>query len=142
MDSQHQIYATLRTKGMRVTAQKRLILDVFLKNQNRMLSVADVYALLPEGASIDNATVYRNIQKFLSLGILETINDEQGVNRYMILDREHHHYMICTECGKIIKIPCEGCFWTPYAQQNNFHETHHKLEVYGKCGGCAGTKEA
>lgn len=136
MDAHAEIYAKLRAKGLRITSQKKKILDVFLANPDRMLSVHDVHTLLPEDTSIDNATVYRNIQKFLDFGILELMNDEQGVNRYTVYERDHHHYLICTECGKIIKIPCEGQYWHTHAQENNFHETHHRLEVYGKCAEC------
>ncbi|MBE0600400.1 MAG: transcriptional repressor, partial [Firmicutes bacterium] len=130
------VYAMLRAKGLRMTAAKKLILDVFLSNHDRMLSVADVTALLPRDASIDNATVYRNIQKLMDAGVLETFNDEQGVNRYTVYEQEHHHYLICTGCGKIIKIPCVTGFWKAHAADNAFVETHHKLEVYGKCAGC------
>ncbi len=137
MNDDAKIYAMLRTKGFRVTAQKKMILDVFLENPDRMLSAHDVYTLLPADARIDNATVYRNIQKFLSFGILETMNDEQGVNRYTVNGGDHHHYLICTECGKIIKIPCEGHFWKTKASENRFQETHHKLEVYGRCAECS-----
>ena len=136
MNDTARIFAVLRDKGLRMTLPKKQILDVFLENQNRMLSVADVISLLPEDSSIDHATVYRNIQKFLDSGILESMNDERGVNRYTIFDREHHHYLICTECGKIIKIPCEGHFWRSYVKENQFQESHHKLEVYGKCACC------
>jgi len=137
MNDQPKIYAMLRAKGLRVTSPKRIILDVFLTNRDRMLSVGDVLSLLPNDSTIDHATVYRNIQKFLDIGILESMNDEQGINRFTVFEREHHHYLICTECGKIIKIPCEGHFWKSQAQENRFQETHHKLEVYGKCAGCA-----
>lgn len=131
------VYATLRAKGLRMTAAKKRILDVFLNNQDRMLSIADVAALLPGDASIDNATVYRNIQKFTDAGLLESFNDEQGVNRYTVYEQEHHHYLICTGCGKIIKIPCVTGFWKTHARDNAFEETHHKLEVYGRCASCA-----
>ncbi|MFH1879817.1 MAG: transcriptional repressor, partial [Bacillota bacterium] len=80
------------------------------------------------------------IQKFMDCGILESMNDEQGVNRYTVFEGEHHHYLICTECGKIIKIPCNNHFWKSHALENCFQETHHKLEVYGKCAACATVK--
>ena len=137
MNEQPKLYAMLRAKGLRMTLPKKSILDVFLKNRNRMLSVGEVLSLLPEESTIDHATVYRNIQKFLDIGILKSMNDELGVNRYTVSEREHHHYLICTECGRIIKIPCEGHFWRSHAQKNRFVETHHKLEVYGKCAGCS-----
>lgn len=141
MEDNTKIYEMLRAKGFRVTAQKKIILDIFLANKQRMLSVNDVYNMLPENTSIDNATVYRNIQKFLGFGILESMNDEQGINRYTVYEREHHHYLICTECGKIIKFPCENHYWKDCALENHFIETHHKLEVYGMCFECSKSKK-
>lgn len=136
MNDHKELYAMLRAKGLRMTSQKKMILDVFLENPDRMLSVHDIDSMLPADSRIDNATVYRNVQKFLDFGILEAMNDELGINRYTVCDRGHHHYLICTECGKIIKIPCEGNFWKTHAKENQFIETHHKLEVYGKCADC------
>lgn len=135
-----KIYAALREKGLRMTSPKKRILDVFLNNQDRMLSIADVAALLDASTAIDNATIYRNIQKFMDVGILESLNDEQGVNRYTVYEKAHHHYLICTDCGKIIKIPCVEGFWKIHAKENEFQETHHKLEVYGRCANCAAEK--
>ena len=136
MEEKTRIYAMLRAKGFRVTAQKKMILDVFFDNTDRMLSISDVCKLFPENVSIDNATVYRNIQKFLSFGILEAMNDDSGINRYTICEKHHHHYLICTECGRIVRFPCSN-YWDIYAKDNDFKETYHKLEVYGKCSECA-----
>ena len=135
-----KIYAALRAKGLRMTSPKKRILDVFLNNQDRMLSIADVATLLDGETAIDNATIYRNIQKFMDVGLLETLNDEQGVNRYTVYEQKHHHYLICTGCGKIIRIPCERHTWESHARENAFQETHHKLEVYGSCASCAAEK--
>ena len=137
MSDNEKIYSKLREKGCRLTLQTRAILDVFLVNKDRMLSVADVCNLLPQDASIDNATVYRNIQKFLDLGIVESMNDEHGINRFTLCEREHHHYLICTQCGSISRFPCSNHYWEKYAKRSGFAETHHKLEVYGRCAQCA-----
>ncbi len=137
MEQKSELYDSLRKKGLRITLPKRMILDIFLANQDRMISVGDVHGLLCEDSGIDNATVYRNIQKFLDLGILESMIDDRGVNRYTICEKQHHHYLICTECGRIIKFPCANHYWDGYAAENHFQETHHKLEVYGKCSECA-----
>jgi Fe2+ or Zn2+ uptake regulation protein len=139
MDLKSELYDRLRKQGCRMTAPKKMVLDIFLSNQDRMVSVSDVHGLLPEGSGIDNATVYRNIQKFLDLGILESMIDDRGTKRYTICEKEHHHYLICTECGRIIKFPCSNHYWKRYAVENHFQESHHKLEVYGKCAQCIHT---
>ncbi len=136
MDRRKQIFEKLRANGARVTVPKKVILDIFMANQDRMLSVCDVYDMIPKDINIDNATVYRNIQKYLNLGVLETMVDDNGLSRYTISSEDHHHYLICTECGRIIKFPCIETFWEQYAKENCFEEMHHKIEVYGKCVDC------
>lgn len=136
MQDKSELFDMLRTKGLRITIPKKIVLDIFLGNPNKMLSVSDVYGLLPEDSGIDNTTVYRNIQKFLDFGILEYMIDDRGISRYTICEKEHHHYLICTECGRIIKFPCHNHYWDGYATEQDFQETHHKLEVYGKCSEC------
>jgi len=136
METKSEFYSLLREKGQRITAPKKIILDIFLSNRDKMLSVNDVYGALPNSGAIDHATVYRNIQKFLSFGLLESMIDDRGISRYTLCDKGQHHYLICTECGRIIKFPCTDHYWCGFAQENGFLETNHRLEVYGKCAEC------
>ncbi len=136
MDTITKIEDLLHSRGQRMTVQKKELLSIFLQHPNRMLSVADLKSLLPGGVEMDNATIYRNVQNFGSLGILESMVDMLGLARYMICDSEHHHHLVCVRCGRIICFPCESSFWCSMAQQNDFEETHHRLEVYGLCAGC------
>ena len=136
MDMKASVYDMLRKKGYRVTRQKKAILDILFNNAERMLSVSEIEALILKECDIDNATVYRNVQGFLKLGILESMIDSNGVSRYTICDSAHHHHLICTECGKIIKFHCNNQFWEDFAKEKSFKESYHKLEVYGKCLDC------
>ncbi|MHB1314066.1 MAG: Fur family transcriptional regulator [Christensenellales bacterium] len=136
MERKTQIYQLLRDKGFRITAQKKKILDVFLDNPDRMLSVGDMNDLLEHNSSIDNATIYRNVQKFEKLGLLESMVDSKGYGRYMISDGVHHHHFICTSCGCIINFPCNTSLWSDLAKQFRFAESHHKIEIYGVCAQC------
>ena len=136
MQSIQELYTLLKQKGFRITAPKRELLNIFFANQDHMLSVSDVFHLLPENSGIDNATVYRNIQKFSALGVLESMIDDRGVSRYTLQEKEHHHYLICTQCGRIIRFPCTTHYWQKFANEADFVETAHKLEVYGVCTDC------
>lgn len=136
MDPKTKIFAMLRKKGHRITRQKKIILDLFFEHPDKMLSVSDICSLIPEGERIDNATLYRNVQQYVKLGILESMVDNQGIMRYMICDRSHHHHFICTGCGRIINFPCNNRYWKPFADEHDFHESFHKLEIYGKCKKC------
>ena len=137
MDVTKDIYDLLKSKGKRVTKQKQTLLSILFANMDRMLSVNEISRLIPDEENMDNATIYRNINSLTGLGILENIVDEKGIARYVIdAVGEHHHHMICISCGKIFPIPCKDIYWAQYAKENNFQETYHKLEVYGKCEKC------
>lgn len=136
MNNKNDIYRNLNEKGRRITRQKMIILDVLFDNTDRMLSANDIHSLVPADINIDIATVYRNLQGFAEDGILETMVDASGLGRYKICDSEPHHHMICTECGRIINFPCAVKFWEPYLDENNFTETSHVIEIYGKCSKC------
>jgi len=104
---------------------------------DRMLSVNDIIKKIPDGKNVDNATVYRNVQRLTDLRILESMIDDKGISRYVISrGSAHHHHLICVSCGKILNIPCKNNYWNQYAEDNNFNEMYHKLEVYGTCENC------
>jgi len=137
MDEIKDIYALLRKNGERITQQKKMILSVLLDNTTKMLSVNEILKEMPKDANVDNATVYRNVQRLSDLGVIETIIDEKGISRYVIsCNNMHHHHLICISCGKILSIPCQNNYWDKYAKEINFEESYHKLEIYGKCEDC------
>lgn len=140
MDRKQEIILLIKTKGQRVTKQKEMVIDILLENQDKMLSVADIREKV-KGKYINNATIYRNIQSFLAMGILETMIDSKGVSRYVINNGEHQHHLICTECGKIISFPCNNPFWKPCMEAEGFQESWHKIEVYGICAQCRKTTD-
>ena len=132
-----KIYESLRKKGQRLTEQKKMIIDVFLENPDRMLSVAEICGHLEHVGEVDTATVYRNIQRFLEIGLFESMVDSGGFGRYMICSAgHHHHHFICTNCGAVIGFPCEKPFWEEAAREAGFTEERHSIEVFGVCAEC------
>ena len=134
MDTKMRIYNMISEKGYRVTNQKKAVIDVLVDNTDRMLSVGDITRLMD--APADYATVFRNVRHFMDLGVLESMMDNKGNSRYTLQDSEHHHYLICTECGCIVKFHCDNPFWKDFAREKSFKETYHILEVYGICNKC------
>jgi Fur family ferric uptake transcriptional regulator len=52
--------------------------------------------------------------------------------------KDHHHHLICTDCGEILEI--EGCAVEGMEEQvqkkTRFKILHHTLEMYGVCPEC------
>lgn len=133
-----EIYKLIKNKGQRMTKQKEIILSVLIEYGEKLLSVNQIQELLPKEENINSATVYRNLQNFVEIGILETMIDEKGFSKYVIrCHHEHHHHMICTECGRMITILCDKDRFSDITIQHGFVEEYHSLEIYGRCRECA-----
>lgn len=129
--------AILKDKGFKYTDKRELMLNI-LAQEGRYLSAKAVLeqmkASFPQ-LSVD--TVYRNLTLLHELDILEAteLNGER-LYRMVCAGDDHHHHLICTECGKTKKIdicPMHAMFGRP----EGFQITGHKFEIYGVCDGCA-----
>jgi len=90
--------------------------------------------------TIGFATVYRTLKLFKESGIASERNFGDGKARYEPIrsEAEHHHHMICTECGQIVEfanMQIESCL-LQVARLNEFNVSNHKLEIYGLCSDC------
>jgi Fe2+ or Zn2+ uptake regulation protein len=136
MEKIARMTAHIKSRGQRMTAQKRALLAVFAQHADRMLSIADIKGLLPADGAMDDATIYRNVENFTAIGLLETMADSRGCSRYTAFDGVHRHHFICLDCARIIGFPCDNPFWRPLAEQHQFTEAYHRIEVYGLCAHC------
>jgi len=133
----------LKEKGLKLTTQRRMVLDVLQENEGRHLTAEEIHEIVrvrcPE---IGLATVYRTIQLLHDLKLIDKLNLDDGYIRYEIGkfndDHHHHHHLICEICGKVIEVEddlmesIEERFLSKY----NFAVTDHKVKFYGICKDC------
>ena len=91
--------------GLRMTPSKTLLVQFFLDNHNRHVPFKELQdymqARLPD---VDRTTVYRNIEKFIGIGLIqELVFPKTGKVYQYIFDRKVQHYYICKACGKANK---------------------------------------
>lgn len=130
---------TLKQAGLRVTPQRRAILDV-LEAADRPLSVEDVRSRMTEHPS-GVPTLYRNLDHFVKLGWVESLLGADQVMRFVRCRcRKHHHHLQCERCGKTVEI--ENCpLDARVAEGTGFTLTRHQLFLFGLCEACGGQAE-
>jgi len=135
-------------KRLKSTKQRDIIFDEFFGNyMGKHVTVEELYEdIKKRHPFIGFATVYRTLKLFMECGIASERNFGDGKARYEPIhsEREHHHHMICNECGKIYEfanIQVESCL-NQIAKLNEFQLTNHKLEIYGLCSGCRAARTA
>jgi Fur family ferric uptake transcriptional regulator len=125
--------------GLRRTAQREVILEIFLKTEEH-LSSEDLYWLVQKkDTSIGHTTVYRSLKLFTEAGLAREVRLGDGKTYYEHHhNHEHHDHLICLQCGKVIEFfsPELEALQDEMAEKFKFKPTHHSLRILGLCEDC------
>jgi len=135
----------IQEQGLKRTAQRDLILDVFLRTEGHV-SGEDLYRLVHEqDPSVGQTTVYRTLRLLTDAGLAREVRFGDGRAHYEHnYKHQHHDHMICSECGKIIEFysPQLEAIQDAMAAKHKFELTSHLLRMIGICVDCrAQTRE-
>lgn len=129
----------LQNTGLRVTHQRLLILNVFLKSE-RHLTPEELYTIVKKkDPSVGQATVYRTLKLLSDSGIAMEVDFGDGVMRYEHkFGHDHHDHLICERCKKSIEVVDEKIerLQEGLAIKHGFQLTGHKMYLFGVCSKC------
>ncbi len=134
-----RLAAYMDRHGLRSTAQRRLVTDVFLKSDGH-LSIEDLWGKVRRrDPKVGYATVYRTLKLLRDSGLASERRFGDGVSRYEVAhEDEHHDHLICTECGRIVEFEDDRIeqLQEDLAKKHGFALTRHRHELYGLCPDC------
>jgi Fur family ferric uptake transcriptional regulator len=82
--------------------------------------------------------VYRILELFVKKGVvmkLSMLNNDFAL--YEMNRFQHKHYAICLSCRKVVQMDnCPMEKFIPQLEDDDFHVTGHKVEIYGYCKEC------
>jgi Fur family ferric uptake transcriptional regulator len=130
----------LSTHALEATPARISILRICM-NSDKPIDVNFVAGKM--GSKAHLATVYRTLEKFVSAGILERIDFQEGKFRYEFM-HDHHHHAVCNSCGKVEDISDTTseieALENRLSKQSGFSVTKHVLELFGLCKKCQRSK--
>jgi Fur family ferric uptake transcriptional regulator len=87
---------------------------------------------------IGRATVFRALDLFTDLGLLERIDMPSGEHAYVACDPVHHHHVVCSNCGRQTEVADAGVgqMVDQMERQTGYRIDTHRLEHYGTCPDC------
>lgn len=132
---------SLRRKGIRLTRQRQIILELIDKS-GQHLDAEQLYALAKErDAKINRVTVYRTLKMLKEGGMIDELDLMHivGVGHfYETRMKQEHAHIICLRCGRV-----EEFFGETLAKLRRQIETHlgfqvvlARTEVGGYCSHC------
>lgn len=133
----------LREKGLKVTNQRLRILEVLESSPNRHLTAEEIYRQVKDTCpDMGLATVYRTIQLFLELQLIDRIDLNDGLVRYEIGEagqmKHRHHHLICRACGKVQAFEDDLLeeLETKLLSELSFQVVDHEVKLFGYCREC------
>jgi len=136
--SKEEMRKTIERHGIRLTPQRTAIVDA-LSGFPGIFSVGDLQRhLAKSNPDLGRATLFRAIDLFVRLGVLEKVHREAGEDGYTVGVTGHHHHLICRICGDIRHIdfcPIQKDI-DDLVLQEGFSDSVHRFEIEGVCAIC------
>jgi Fur family ferric uptake transcriptional regulator len=132
---------------IRLTYQRKIILNTLIENVGKHLSANEIYALIKDKASIIGmATIYRTIDILLKKGIVVKHDFGYSAAKYEIEieNTKNHHHLICKKCGSVIEASglIRDDLYERLLEEKGFQCTEYKLKIFGYCNKCRASAKA
>lgn len=133
--------ARLRRVDQRYTRGRRAIVDL-LVSIGRPVSIGDIADRLPE---LPRSSAYRHLVDLEVAGLVRRVAASDEFARFELAEdlTEHHHHLVCVECGKVIDVTPSAEFESTLAStmsqlagEEGFEPQSHRLDVLGVCAEC------
>ncbi|HID32845.1 MAG TPA: transcriptional repressor [bacterium (Candidatus Stahlbacteria)] len=112
------------------------MIEILHEDSKDHLSVKDLYELLKtRGINCNLATIYRNLNLFLQLGLVHRSNFNETHAHYE-MNHAHEVHLHCVRCGKIVEIDLKRKIKLP--SRLGFKVQKHLTIVSGICEECQG----
>ena len=142
--NEEKVKDLLREKGLKVTSQRLMELNILRTHWDEHLTVEEIYDLAKEERpEIGLATIYRTVQVLLELHVIEKVTFDDGFARYELNGEEtgsghRHHHAICTQCGKVYSLETDllDTLEKQVFKSLGFEVTDHEVKLYGLCSAC------
>lgn len=142
--NEEKVKDLLREKGLKVTSQRLMVLNILSAHGDEHLTVEEIYDLAKEESpEIGLATIYRTVQVLLELHVIEKVTFDDGFARYELNGEEtgsdhRHHHAICTQCGKVYSLETDllDTLEKQVFESLGFEVTDHEVKLYGLCSAC------
>lgn len=119
-------------KGIRMTAQRRLIAKIISDSTNHPDVEAIYHKVSKYDKSIGISTVYRTVRIFCDYGVLNKHDFGDGKLRYEEIPDDHHDHIINIQNGEVLEFFDARIeeLQEEIANKYGFTIVDHKLELY------------
>lgn len=130
----------LRATGLRHGGARQAVVD-HLGKQDCCLSAQEIFdGIRAGGGTVGIASVYRVLDQLADLHLVQRVDIGDGVARFEPAhpDGEHHHHLVCDDCGKVeaFSDPSLERTLERVAGTRGYEMDAHEVVLHGACGDC------
>jgi len=129
----------LRSKGLRMTPQRRAIVTEVMRTQGHISPAAIARTVQGEMPGVNASTVYRTLTLLEDVGVLSHSHLETGAEYHKAEEAEHVH-LTCGRCGKDdpLSLSEAQALHELITQHHGFEADLTHFAITGLCASCAG----
>jgi Fe2+ or Zn2+ uptake regulation protein len=138
MDSQPFVDA-LDAAGYRLTEPRRAVAELIAAREGHFTAAELLDDARARRLGIGRATVFRALDLFAELNVLERLDLPSGGHAYVPCEpAHHHHHIVCSTCGRTREVDDAGLASAveEVQRRTGWQVESHRLELYGLCPRC------
>jgi len=126
-----------RAHGLALTVQRRVILENLAGRTDHPTADQIYSAIKDRLPGISRTTVYRVLEAFVDLGIIQRISNPGATARFDA-DTKRHHHLVCLRCQKVSDLMSSALnnLPIPSPDETAFHLTDYSITFTGTCLDC------
>jgi Fur family ferric uptake transcriptional regulator len=142
--SSNAFVEALEYAGCRMTEPRRAVADMIAGREGHFTAADLVDEARTRHPGLGRATVFRALDLFTSLNLVERVDLPDGDHAYVACEPAHHHHAICTRCGRSLDVDDRGLarLLGQIGGRAGFRVTSHRLEIFGLCAACDAARAA
>lgn len=128
----------IEVRATRATKQRAAVTEL-LDSVGEFRSAQELHdELRRRGENIGLTTVYRTLQTMSTSNQVDTLRTDTGESVYRRCSADHHHHLVCRECGATVEVagPEVESWAAAVAKKHGFTDVSHSIEIFGTCRAC------
>ena len=133
-----QIARTLGARGLRLTRQRRAVLEAVAGASSSVSPVQVFDAARERCPELGLTTVYRTLELLSEIGALRRVHGPDHCEAFVPAGAAHGHTVVCSRCSRVMEFTdCDmQAVVDAAARQTGYRITEHFLQLSGECPAC------
>jgi Fe2+ or Zn2+ uptake regulation protein len=126
-----------REHGLKITPQRRMILELVTGDTEHPTAEALYQRVIGVMPDVSRTTIYNTLRELVTLGVLTEVYDVSTDGMRYDTNSDSHHHLICTQCHTLIDINRDFTgLMLSSEEAAGYDILRHQVTFYGICPDC------